>query len=352
MPGRAQTRIALVIGNSGYRNVATLPNTQNDAGDIADSFRRLGFSVNVVSDGTFEDMRRALLQFGRDARGAEMAIIYFAGHGMEIGGENWLIPIDAELRSDNDVESEAIALRSAMLQVSTATSLGLIILDSCRNNPFAPKMQKVSRSRAVDRGLARVEPTDNVLVAYAAKDGTVASDGRGRNSPFTTAILNNIETPGVELRFLFAAVRDEVMAATNREQQPFTYGSLPRQSIYLRPPTQPEGVAVPQISEAAQAWQVTQNTTSVAVLEDFIRQFGSSPYGSMARARLEELRRAPSANVNPPAEAPTQPKLTPTVSTRAAKPGSYWDYDGSLIHLEATKIVSFAGSTSMSRMLP
>ncbi len=236
LPGHAQSRVALVIGNSAYRNVAPLPNTQNDANDIAASFQRLGFTVNTLHDATFDDMRRALLQLGRDAQGADMAIVYFAGHGMEISGENWLIPVDAELRSDRDAENEAVSLKSAMRQVANAATLGLVILDSCRDNPFTAQMKRVSRGRAVDRGLARVEPTDNVLVAYAAKDGTVASDGRGRNSPFTTALLNNLETPGVEIRFLLAAVRDEVLAATNRAQQPFVYGSLSRQAIYLKPP--------------------------------------------------------------------------------------------------------------------
>jgi uncharacterized caspase-like protein len=121
--GNADVRVALVIGNSAYRNVAALPNTANDAADIDAAFRRLGFAVTAIHDGTFDQMRRALLQFGRDAHGADVAVIYFAGHGMEIAGENWLIPIDAELRSDNDAESEAIALKSAMLQVSSATRL-------------------------------------------------------------------------------------------------------------------------------------------------------------------------------------------------------------------------------------
>jgi hypothetical protein len=309
LPGYAEPRVALVIGNSGYRTVAPLPNT-NDAADVREAFLRLRFAVTTVNDGTFDDMRRALLRFGREARDAEMAVVYFAGHGMEIGGENWLIPVDAELRSDNDAENEAVSLKSVMLQVSTATNLGLVILDSCRNNPFATKIQRASRPRAVDRGLARVEPTDNVLVAYAAKDGTVAMDGRGRNSPFTASLLNNLEKPGIEIRFLLASVRDEVLAATNRQQQPFTYGSLSRQSIYFKPPIQGEAIAAAPaqsnptpliLNEAALAWQATQNTTSVAVLEDFVRQFGATPFGSMAHARINELRKHDAANVRPPA---------------------------------------------------
>ncbi|MGY4300364.1 putative caspase-like protein [Bradyrhizobium sp. i1.4.4] len=155
---------------------------------------------------------------------------------MEVGGENWLIPISAELRSDTDAESEAISLRSVSLQVSKARKLGLVILDACRNNPFAAKMKRSLSTRAVARGLAPTEPSDNVLIAYAARDGTTASDGEGRNSPFTTSLLRHIETPGLEISFLFRRVRDDVMAATRREQQPFVYGSLSKEEIYLKAP--------------------------------------------------------------------------------------------------------------------
>jgi uncharacterized caspase-like protein len=296
-PGQAQNRVALVVGNSAYRSVAVLSNPQNDAADVAASLQRLGFSVRTLHDATFDAMRRALVQFGRDAQGADMAVVYFAGHGMEIGGENWLIPVDAELRSDRDAENEAISLKSVILQVSNAASLGLVILDSCRDNPFAAQMQRVTRSRAVDRGLARVEPADNVLVAYGSKDGTVASDGRGRNSPFTAALLNNLEKAGVEIRFLFASVRDEVLALTNRQQQPFVYGSLPRQEIYLKPPARPESATAASpvlqqpLTEVERAWAEVRANASMATLEAFVRRFGDSFYADLARVKIEELKK-------------------------------------------------------------
>jgi Caspase domain len=179
-------------------------------------------------------MRRGLIALGRDAAGADMAAVYFAGHGMEISGENWLIPIDAEMKRDTDAANEAIGLQSVMLQVSSTTSLGLVILDACRNNPFAAKMHRSLALRAASSsGLGRIEPVGNVLVAYAARDGTTALDGDGRNSPFTTALLHNIETPGLEVTFMFRSVRDDVMDVTSNEQQPFVYGSLSRKAIYL-----------------------------------------------------------------------------------------------------------------------
>jgi len=245
-------RVALVIGNSAYRNVPELPNPANDAGDIAAALKRLGFAVTLIANASFDEMRRGLIAFGHDAAGADMAAIYFAGHGMEINGENWLIPIDADLKRDTDAENEAISLRSVMLQVSNTTSLGLVILDACRNNPFAAKIRRSLALRAATiGGLGRIEPVGNVLVAYAARDGTTALDGDGRNSPFTTALLRNIETPGLEVTFMFRSVRDDVMEATKNEQQPFVYGSLSREAIYLAgQPSTPDPAIAKQANAA------------------------------------------------------------------------------------------------------
>ncbi|WP_426610466.1 caspase family protein [Bradyrhizobium sp. McL0616] len=261
-------RVALVIGNGAYRNVPTLLNPPNDAGDIAAALTRLGFSVSLMPNAGFDDMRRGLIALGRDAAGADMAVVYFAGHGMEISGENWLIPIDAELKRDTDAANEAISLQSAMLQVSNTTSLGLVILDACRNNPFAAKMNRSIATRAApNNGLGRIEPVGNVLVAYAARDGTTAFDGDQRNSPFAAALLRNIETPGVEVTFMFRNVRDEVMEATHNEQQPFVYGSLSRRAIYLagRPAGGAEGAAgvTPAPAEVSPARSQAPMSTAV-----------------------------------------------------------------------------------------
>jgi hypothetical protein len=229
----AQSRVALIIGNAGYRHVPALANPTNDATDMAASLGRLGFAVTRIDNADYDGMRRALLDFSHRARGAEVAAVFFAGHGMEAGGENWLIPVDAGLRTDTDFEHEAIGLKAVMLAVSGASRLGLVMLDSCRNNPFAAQMQRTSRTRAVSRGLARVEPSGSVLVAYAARDGTTAADGSGRNSPFTSALLRHIETPGL------------------------VYGSLSRDPIYLKGPASPGSGPV---ATAPAAPSVTPNT--------------------------------------------------------------------------------------------
>jgi uncharacterized caspase-like protein len=231
---QAQTRVALVIGNGAYTASSVLSNPVNDAKEIAASLERLGFAVTTANDAGFDKMRRALLDFGRLARRAEIAIVYFAGHGIEVGGENWLMPVDAELKADTDAEHEAIGLKTVLSTVEGASKLGLVILDACRNNPFAATMQRSLRTRSVARGLAPVEPSSNVLVAYAAKEGTTADDGTGRNSPFTLALLKHMETPGLEINFLFRNVRDDVIQATRRAQQPFVYGSLSKDAIYLK----------------------------------------------------------------------------------------------------------------------
>jgi hypothetical protein len=284
-PVQAQTRVALVIGNSAYRHVPVLPNTRNDAGDVATSFERLGFAVQRVDDGGFDAMRRALLEFSRKARDAEMAVVFFAGHGMEVGGENWLIPVDAELKTDLDAEQEAISLKAVMLTVSAASRLGLVVLDACRNNPFAATMQRTLRMRAVERGFARVEPTGSVLVAFAARDGTTAADGTGRNSPFTAALLRHLETPGLEINFLFRNVRDDVIVATRRRQEPFLYGSLSKETIYLKEaPAKPAAPTPDQIG-----WNLLKETNDAAALKTFIAQFPDSPLRPQAEARIAAL---------------------------------------------------------------
>ncbi|MCC8981622.1 caspase family protein [Bradyrhizobium acaciae] len=255
MPAAADgKRVALVIGNGAYKSVPALSNPPSDAGDIAAALKRLGFAVTLITNGSFDEMRRGLIAFGRNAAAADMAAVYFAGHGMEINGDNWLIPVDAELKRDTDAANEAISLQSVMSQVTNTTSLGLVILDACRNNPFAAKLSRSIATRAAPTsGLGRIEPVGNVLVAYAARDGTTALDGDGRNSPFAAALLRNIETPGVEVTFMFRNVRDDVMEATRNEQQPFVYGSLSRKAIYLAGAPPAETAATKQANAAPAA---------------------------------------------------------------------------------------------------
>ena len=291
----AQNRIALVVGNSSYANVPALPNPANDAGDLSQSLQHLGFNVTTVIDAKFDDFRRALIEFGRAARGADMAVVFFAGHGVEIAGENWLLPVDVELKNDIDADTEAVSLRSAMLAVSNAKLLGLVILDACRNNPFADKTRGIRPSPVPDAGLAPIEPSGNVLVAYAARDGTTARDGSGRNSPFTSALLRHVETPGLEIEFLFRNVRDDVMSATGDEQQPFVYGSLSREEIYLKDgaPVQLAANTSTIASDAGElAWSFLKGTSDAGTLHRFVEVFPSSSRVPDVKLRLASLDKA------------------------------------------------------------
>ncbi|VTZ27821.1 Peptidase C14 caspase catalytic subunit p20 (fragment) [Methylocella tundrae] len=227
-------RVALVIGNSNYREVATLPNPERDAEAVAAAFRKIGFqTVFAERDLTREKFLAALRAFEDKAENADWAVVYYAGHGIEIGGVNYLIPVDAKLRADRDVQDEAITLDRVLLATERAKKLRLVILDACRNNPFLARMQRTMASRSIGRGFARVEPEGGTLVAYSARDGQVAQDGDGAHSPFTQALLRNIVRPQLEINMLFRQVRDEVRAATNDRQEPFTYGSLPGESFYF-----------------------------------------------------------------------------------------------------------------------
>ncbi len=246
-------------------------------------------------------MRRSLLEFGRAAQNAEMAVLYFAGHGVEIDGNNWLLPTDVELKDDLDASTEAIGLPLAIQAVAGAKTLGLVILDACRNNPFKSSMRRTSPGRGVQiLGLAPVEPVSNVLVAYAARDGTVANDGTGRNSPYTAALLRHIETPALEIDFLFRNVRDDVMAATDNEQQPFVYGSLSSEEIYFKPPPAGEvaadDVAPPDAAEIA--WSFLRSTNDVLTLARFVDRFPTSARVSDARTRIASLTMAGSRSTD------------------------------------------------------
>jgi hypothetical protein len=293
----AQSRVALVIGNSTYQKVPALPNPLHDAQDVSDALKRLGFTVNTVTDADFDTFRRSLLEFGRRALKADMAVFYYAGHGVEINGDNWLLPIDVALKHEIDVSAEAIDLRSAMQAVSSAKTLGLVILDACRNNPFRPSMGNSNSTRRIETlGLAPVEPSDNVLVAYAARDGTVAKDGAGRNSPYTQSLLRHIETAGLEIDFLFRNVRDDVIAATDNDQQPFVYGSLSSDEIYLKPPSVGTAAADPTGSMDADeiAWSFLKGTSDVSTLTRFIDRFPTSLRIPDARMRIASLEARPS----------------------------------------------------------
>jgi tetratricopeptide (TPR) repeat protein len=221
-------RVALVIGNGAYRNVHQLNNPPRDAKLIASALRDIGFqTVTISNDLTRNQFFEALRAFAADAEKADWAVVYYAGHGFEIGGVNYLVPVDARLAVDKDAETEAVALEQVIAAVGGAHKLRLVILDACRDNPFAPTMQHTLALKLVDKGFSNIEPGVGFMVVYAAKHGETAMDGDGNDSPFALALARDVRQPNVEVRKLFDIVRDDVWVLTKHGQQPFTYGSPP-----------------------------------------------------------------------------------------------------------------------------
>ena len=228
-PAQNLRRVALVIGNARYSNAPVLTNPPADAASVSAALRDAGFqTVTVKTDLSQQATLTALREFSKLADAADWAVVYYAGHGIEFGGNNYLIPVDARLQADRDIDLEGVDLGKVMAAVEGAKRLRLIILDACRDNPFANQMRRTMASRSLGRGLAKVEPEPGTLIAYAAKHGETAMDGSGTsNSPFAESLVRRIkQTPPVEIRRLFDYVRDDVLKATNKKQQPFSYGSV------------------------------------------------------------------------------------------------------------------------------
>jgi tetratricopeptide (TPR) repeat protein len=233
--GSTSRRIALVIGNGGYKNVHPLDNPPRDAKLIAASLKDLGFqTVTLETDLTRDKFFEVLHAFASEAEKVDWAVVYYAGHGFEIGGVNYLVPVDAKLAADKDAETEAVALEQVIAAVGGARKLRLVMLDACRDNPFAPNMQRTIALKLVDKGFSNIEPSAGFMVVYAAKHGETALDGEGADSPFAVALAHDIKEPHVEVRKLFDIVRDDVWTSTKHGQQPFTYGSPPgREDFYF-----------------------------------------------------------------------------------------------------------------------
>lgn len=230
-----QRRVALLIGNGAYREVSILPNPRRDVALIAKTFRDVGFDVvDVTTDMDRSGMVRAIRAFEDKVQGADIGVVFYAGHGIEVNGQNYLIPVDAKLASDKDIEDETVALDRVMRALDSAKRLRLVILDACRDNPFAPKMTRSTGTRSIGRGLAQMEPVNaDTLIAFAAKAGTTALDGASGNSPYTLAIAKHITTRDLDIRIALGRIRDEVLRSTNKMQEPFLYGSLGGDTLSL-----------------------------------------------------------------------------------------------------------------------
>jgi hypothetical protein len=289
-PAWAAKRVALVLGNSAYQNVAKLPNPVNDSAAIAATLTAAGFDVvDSRRDLPAAETRRALRDFADRARDADIAVVYYAGHGIEVDGTNYLIPVDARLERDTDVYDEAFSLDRVLLAIEPAKQLRLVILDACRDNPFARIMKRTVASRAIGQGLAKVEPASpNTLIAYAAKAGSTASDGDSRNSPFTSALVKHITTPGLDVRKALGFVRDDVLKNTSNRQEPYVYGSLGGDDVALVPAK----TAAPASSAQADArkdYELALQIGNKEALNAYLTQYPDGFYASLAKLQLAKF---------------------------------------------------------------
>lgn len=324
-PAAAQgRRVALVIGNTAYAGQAALPNAVRDAEMVAQGFRAIGFKVTMLRNLDKRSLSSALQAFEDEAEGADVAALYFAGHGIAADGRNWLLPVDARLANARHLEDEAVPHTRLAAAVEGARGLQLVILDACRNSPFSAQLSRQPGTRAVaSRGLEPIPERDlppNRLIAFSARDGQVAQDGpAGGNGPYAAALVRRMAEPGVEVGLLFRRVRDDVATATQRAQEPWVYNNLGGQELYLAGAPRP---AVPQTSTAAvpaalppqvspemmdlEFWRSVQSSRSVADFEAYVAQFPQGRFVSLARNRIADLR-APATGasaVPAPAETP------------------------------------------------
>jgi hypothetical protein len=288
----AERRVALVIGNSGYQNAPVLPNRVRDAKAIVAMFMKAGYDVvSAQYDLGNLDFKRAIRQFEDAVADADIAVIYYAGHGLEIHGANYLIPVDARLKSDRDADDEAITLERLTESADGAKLLRVVILDACRDNPFGRTMKKerTQTLRGVNPGLGATEPSGvNTLIAYAARAGSSAEDGDGDHSPFAAALINNLFVPGLDIRLAFGRVRDEVLKKTGNRQEPFVYGSLGAGTISLVPgPSNPTETANDPGEKSD--YDLVAKVGTRGAWEVFLTQHPTGFYSELARQQVTKL---------------------------------------------------------------
>jgi len=281
-PCAAEQRVALVIGNGAYRSVPELRNSRNDADDISEQLKRLGFSVIDGRDLDRSAMQVALGRFAQRLKGSDAGLVYYSGHGLQINGQNFLVPVDLKLDDGAFTPFEMVRLDDVVEALSYTDGVRLLVLDACRDNPFANSLaqNKGSRGASMTRGLAKIERSQGMLIAYSTQPNAVAADGSGRNSPFTAALVREMQVPGLEVATVFRRVAVNVYRETGGAQTPELSVSL-LQDFYLNPQESDVG-----------AWQKLGPSASAAGLKAFISRFPTSVMVDAARARLDAIENA------------------------------------------------------------
>ena len=298
LPAHAQDKVALVIGNASYKNSTPLANPVNDARAVAEKLTSIGFEVALYEDLSGQAFRVALGAFSEKALNADLAIVFYAGHAIEMQGKNYLIPIDAEMKSEATAQFETITLDQMLQAVRSAKQLGMVMLDACRNNPFATTMVRSNGTRGDSRGLASVsvEGETGLVVSFAAEAGNTADDGDGSHSPYTSALLEVLDQPGLEVGRMFRSVRAKVKTATNGKQVPIEQMQLPDQDIYLVAgavvaPTDPVAGTEPVVpqDDATTAYFTAVKAGTVEALAQFIKIYPMHERANDARALMASM---------------------------------------------------------------
>jgi Caspase domain len=292
-PAAADKRVALVVGNAAYHNASRLENPANDARLMADTLRSVGFTLvggEALNDLDKVKFDSAVQDFANQMAGADVALFYYAGHALQVRGSNHLVPVDANPTEEADVDLQMVAVAPILRQMEgSGTTLNLVILDACRNNPFGGR-----GLLATGGGLAPMRATENTLISYAAQPGSVAQDGADGNSPYTKALAQALRQPGLGILGVFNDVGLAVKRSTGGAQQPWvSFSPIDGSFVFAAPasPAKPPlNAARSPSDEAAQAWTATKETTNPSVLEAFIQRYGDSFYANLARARLDEIR--------------------------------------------------------------
>jgi uncharacterized caspase-like protein/tetratricopeptide (TPR) repeat protein len=321
----AEKRVALVIGNSAYKHALELANPRHDAEDIAITLRALGIEVIKGVDLDKSAMDREIRKFSMALSGADVGIFFYAGHGLQVNGNNFLVPVDAELSTAAALEFEMVRLDLIQRIMEAETKTNILFLDACRNNPLSRNLARAmgTRSAAIGRGLAAAESGVGTLISFSTQPGNVALDGDGRNSPYAGPLAKGLAKPGEDVLSILTGVRNEVLAATGDKQVPWENHAL-RARFYFNPvaasasiqPTPQSDAPGANMSEAERAWSATRDSKDPALLEAFLRRFGDSFYGDLAKSRLDEIKRTKVAAVVSPT-GPPELATTDCQTTRA-----------------------------------
>ena len=309
----AGRRVALVVGNGAYQNAPALPNPPNDARAVAQALRDLDFEVIEATNLDQPAMLDQVDEFSARLEGAEAGLFYYAGHGLQVGGENYLVPIDARLQREAQVRLQTLPLQTVLATMEVTVPTRIVLLDACRDNPLAQQLKRsmgASRSQAVGQGLAEVRTAVGTLIAYATGPGDVAADGQGEHSPFTGALLDHIGTPGLEVRVLLSRVREEVLEQTSKRQVPWDSSSLlgefyfnlaPQPTAPVTASPTPATSQIPPVSEQGGSgfderqlelrfWESVDTSDNAADFEAYLQVFPRGTFATLARNRLARLR--------------------------------------------------------------